>query len=293
MRGKRWTIDRDLIGRLAFLGLGVGAVLSPERAHADDDMPFAWVYPAETGAKGELEVEQWLTFSSNKTQEAYDALAGRTEVEYGAIDRLSLAVYANYAWTRTVPYGPAAPDTRSEASRFSGFSGEAIYQLLDPAADPIGLALYLEPGIQAGERSVEFKLLLQRDLFDNRLVIAANANLEYVWSHAESGGWEQVSALEFLLGLAYRFAPDWSAGFELVNENAYSGHLLAGARAETRAFYLGPTIHYGHDGWWATVGLSQQLPWAGNPGRTPGGTTHGYVTDAERFRLRLRLGFEL
>jgi len=285
-------IIRQIMAWVTVPTLAVGAVLTPERALADDDAPFAWVYPAEIGPKGEVEIEQWVTFSSDKVQEGYDAVAGRTEAEYVPLDRLSLALYANYSWMRAVPYGAGAPDGRSETTRFSGFSGEVIYQLLDPEADPIGLAVYVEPAVQAGERSLEFKLLLQNDLFDDRLVIAANANLEYVWSH-QGSGWEQESALEFLLGFAYRFSPDWSAGFELVNENAYSGHLLGGAHAETSAFYLGPTLHYGHDGWWATLGLSRQLPWAANLGGTPGATTHGYVTDAERFRLRLRVGFEL
>jgi hypothetical protein len=271
----------------------LGLVVPPEPASADDDAPFAWLYTTEVGPKGEVEVEEWLTLGSGRFQEGYNALAGRTELEYGASERLSLALYANYDWTRVVPHDAAASDVATDALRFSGFSGEAIYQVLSPLAGPFGLALYSEPSIAAGERAVEFKLLLQKNLLDDRLIVVGNANLEYAWSRGDNGSWDGETALEFLLGAAYRVSPAWSAGFELVNENAFSGTLLAGAREETSAFYAGPTLHYAGDDWWLTLGVSAQLPWASNPGGTPGAAVNGYVTDAEQFRLRLRVGFEL
>src|SRR5215472_3322429 len=95
----------------------------PRPAFADDDAPFAWLYTTEVGKQGEVEVEEWLTLGTGRFQESYDALAGRTELEYGASERLSLALYANYDWTRVVPQGAAAPDGPENAFRFSGFSG--------------------------------------------------------------------------------------------------------------------------------------------------------------------------
>jgi len=290
LRGLRYARNAFRCFRVWLVCLVFGVFL-PGIARADDDAPFAWLYTAEVAGKGEVEVEQWLTLTSDRFQERYDALAGRNELEYGASDRLSLALYANYDWTKVVPHGPGAPDAATDTTKFTGFSGEVIYQLLNPSHDPFGLALYAEPGIGHGERALEFKLLLQKNLLDDRLVLAGNANLEYVWSRDSAAGtWDHETALEFLFGFAYRFSPGWSGGIEFANENSYAGHIFAGARAETSAFYLGPTIHYAGDEWWATLGLSGQLPWASNPGGSA--TVHGYLAEAERFRLRLRVGFE-
>jgi hypothetical protein len=257
-----------------------------------DETPFAAIYTTEVMPEGAAEVEQWLTWASGKTQESFNSIEGRTEFEYGFSNRFLGALYANYEWTRVVPHGPDAPDGLKDTTRFAGFSAEMIYQVLNPFTDAVGLALYAEPSIGANERALEFKLLLQKNFLDDRLVLAMNANLEYVWVK-NAGIWEDETALEFFLGAAYRFAPGWYAGVEFLNENAYSGHIFAGAHAETNAFYLGPTLHYAAESWWATLGLEEQLPLAGNPGGDPAEITHGYLTGAERFRLRLRIGVAL
>jgi hypothetical protein len=274
------------------LCLGAG-IFTVEPAFAEDT-PFAWLYTTDVPHQGEVEVEQWLTYGHEKSQERYNALTGSTELEYGAFERLSLALYANYGWTRAMPLGPGAADAPTNSSRFYGFSGEAIYQLSDPSTNAFGLALYAEPSLQANERALEFKLLVQKNLLRDRLILGANANVEYAWIKDDARErWDRESALEFLLGASYRLSPQWSAGVEFVNENVYSGHLLGGAQAETSAFFFGPTVQYEHDGWWATLGLSRQLPWASNPGGGPELTANGYVTGTEQMRLRLRIGFEM
>src|SRR5258706_12081311 len=172
------------VGAWLFLGASV-LVSRPARA---DDSPFAWLSTAEVTSKGEVEVEQWLTLASDRFQERYDALAGRSELEYGAFERLSLSLYANYDWTRVVPHGALAPDAATDGIRFSSVSGEVIYQIFNPSKDPLGLALYAEPSIGAGERKIELKLLLQKNLLGDRLVLPANSKLGYMWPRDRTAG---------------------------------------------------------------------------------------------------------
>jgi hypothetical protein len=262
---------------------------TPTRA---DESPFASIYTTELLPQNGKEVEQWVTWATGKPDEDFDEVEGRTEVEYGISNRFQLALYANYFWNRVVPTGPGAPDSHVDTTRFNGFSAEAIYQVLNPFTDPFGLALYLEPSIGAGERALEAKLLFQKNFMDDTLIVAANVNLEYEWEHdVEAGDWEHETGLEFYLGASYRVSPGLFVGAELLNENGYSGHLLFDtAHAETNAFYFGPAIHYASTGWWATLAVYNQLPWAGNPANEPGAISNGQLVEAERWRVRFRLG---
>jgi hypothetical protein len=253
------------------------------------------VYTTELLPEGGSEAEQWLTWAISKPDERSDQLEGRTEVEYGISNQLQLSLYANYQWTKIVPKGPGALDSATDTTRFTGFSGEAVYQALNPFTDDFGFALYLEPAIGAGERALEAKLLFQKNFLEDRVILAANVNLEYVWVHdVLAKDWEHETALEFYAGASYRFALGWYGGVELLNENGYAGHLLFDhTHAETNAFYFGPALHYGRENWWATLAVYQQLPWAGNPADDPGAISHGLLVEAKRFRVRFRLGVKL
>jgi hypothetical protein len=266
------------------------ASLTGATAAKADESPFASIYTTELLPQGGKEVEQWATWATSKPDENFDQVKGRTEIEYGITNNFQLALYAHYSWTKIVPNGPGAPDSAVDTTRFNGFSAEAIYQVLDPFTAPFGLALYLEPAIAPGERVLEAKLLLQKNFFDDTFILAANANLEYVWAHDVAAAvWEHETALEFYLGASVRVSPGLFVGAELLNENAYSGHLLFdAAHPEENAFYLGPAIHYAAHGWWATLALYEQLPWAGNPAQ--GAISHGLLVGVERYRVRARLG---
>ncbi|HMI96285.1 MAG TPA: DUF6662 family protein [Micropepsaceae bacterium] len=274
---------------MAVLGAAIIGAATPARA---DESPFASIYTAEILPQGGMEIEQWATWASSKPDEQFDEVAGRTEVEYGITNRFQLALYANYSWTKIVPKGPGAPDGPVDTTRFNGFSAEAIYQVLNPYTDPFGFALYLEPAIGPGERALEAKLLFQKNFLDDQLIFAANVNLEYVWGHDVAAGiWDHETALEFYLGVSYRFAPGWFGGVELLNENGYSGHFgFDAAHPKSNAFYFGPAFHYATETWWATLAVYEQLPWAGNPAHDPGAVSHGLLVGAERLRVRFRLG---
>jgi Family of unknown function (DUF6662) len=268
--------------------------LAPWQEARADESPFAYTYLTEVLPQGGMEIEQWLTWKHKKPQEKFDQLQGRTEFEYGFSNRFQGALYLNYEHTKIEPEGPGAPNDFDDTTKFTGVNAEFIYQVWSPFTDPFGFALYFEPSIGDGERALEFKLLFQKNFFEDRLIFATNFILEYEWEHeAEEDIWEHASAFEITVALAYRVAPGWFAGVEFLNENEYAEHIFSGAHAEVSKFYFGPTIHYATQNWWATLGFYKQLPWASNHTDEAGLVAHGYVYDAERTRLRFRLGIIL
>src|SRR3954463_4218668 len=71
---------------------------NPSPAMADES-PFASIYTTEVMPAGTAELEQWLTWASDKIQERFDTVQGRSELEYGFSDRFLGSLYANYEWT--------------------------------------------------------------------------------------------------------------------------------------------------------------------------------------------------
>jgi hypothetical protein len=281
-------------GTLGAAALAASAVGSISPAVADES-PFASIYTAEVLPAGAREAEQWLTWRTGKPDEHFDQAEGQSEFEYGFSNRFLVSLYANYRWTGITPNGPGAPDGRLNTARFTGFSAEAIYQVLSPYTDPFGFALYLEPAIGAGERALEGKLLFQKNFLEDRLILAGNVNLEYAWAHeVAEDNWAHETGLEFYLGASYRFAPGWFGGVEFLNENGYAGHLLFdSAPPQTNAYFFGPALHYASQNWWATLAVYNQLPIAGNPSDEPGAISHGRLIGEERWRIRFRLGVQI
>jgi hypothetical protein len=286
------------------LGFALAAVALPASADDAPDAPFGTVYTTTLEPQGETEVEQWLSWKSGKAHEDFDAIEGRTEIEYGVSDKFQIAAYANYEWSRTRAHpivGPAETSTK-----FTGFSAEAIYQLLNPSTDLIGLALYLEPRIGPGTRELETKILLQKNLLDDRLILAANIVLEHEWnlqpadptappgSRQSTRYWAKNTEFNLLAGASYRVAEDWYAGVEFASQREYDGLVLFEHNsAAANSFFAGPTLHFAEDEWWVTLSAQAQLPWAMNLGGAPGEVVNHFAHEEERYRLILRTGFDL
>ena len=265
--------------------------LAPWQQARADESPFAYTYLTEVLPQGAIELEQWVTWKHKKPQETFDVFEGRTEIEYGFTNRFLGAFYLNYEHVNIEPDGLGAPNGPENTTKFTGVNAEFIYQVWSPFTDPFGFALYFEPAIGDGERALEFKLLFQKNFLEDRLIFATNFIFELEWEHEEEEDeWEREAAFEVTVGLSYRVAPGWFVGAELLNENAYEGHF---EHAEVSTWYVGPAVHYASERWWATLGFYKQLPWAGNHTDEPELTSHGYVVDAERTRLRFRLGILL
>jgi hypothetical protein len=269
----------------ALSGVLLDAWYSQVRA---DDQPFLTLDATDIEPELANELEQNFTWTSGKTGQSFDAIEGETEFEYGLSDQIQLAAAAEYDWTRArdhrVPGLPAISGTAFDAIR-----AEMIYQAMNVYFDPLGVGLLVSPGVGRNSRNLETKLLLQKNFINDRLRAVVNLGAE-IGTEREDGAWSDVSALTFDAGIAYNITWNFSAALEFNVEHDFSG-LLLNSRAvpTTTSFYVGPTIQYVTAPWKVTLGAQAQLPWASDATHTPGSLDNGFLPDAERFRIMLRI----
>ncbi|MGY3560964.1 hypothetical protein ACVWXP_004233 [Bradyrhizobium sp. USDA 4463] len=279
-----------------------------------EESAFAFVYTTDLLPQGGKEVEQWVTWRHQKNSGTYDQIEGRTEFEYGLASNLQAAIYLNYAWTQAYHNGPfgattppeqfsdyaAGPDDFFNAKRFTGVSGELIYRILSPYTDGIGLALYTEPTVGPNFFEVENKIIVQKNFMDDLLTVAFN----FTWAPefrntladpidpTSARSWGMETDINFGFAASYRFMPNWSAGFEFMNEHEVNSFWFN--HESNNGYYLGPTLHYGGERFFLTATALWQMPWATNHTDTvPGALVNGYIgdNDFERFRFRMKAGY--
>jgi len=290
-------------------------ILSPTTSRCDEAI-FAWTYTTDLLPKGHWEFEHWATARLGKEHGTYSVLDFREELEYGLTDNFQISLYLNHQYVdanNDVPAeNPALPghrlpgvyETRGEdvpdghdparpfeSYDFKSVSLEAIYRVLSPYKDPLGLALYFEPEIGDQETELEWKILLQKNWFDDRLVWALNINYGLEYEKSAEGGFERDGMLEFFTGTSYRFVQNWSGGLEFWNHHEFANATVH----EHSAYFLGPTLHYGGKGWWATLGFLHQLPigQAFSHENKEFAAHDGYILggEHEKYYVRLRVGF--
>ncbi len=304
--------------RFALCALLTATVLLPAAADADEPL-FGDVYTTDLLPAGRYEIEQQFTWKGQKAHGSFNLLESSTELSYGLRDDFQLSGKLNYDWTRarqngvdgstTAPepysaYFPA-PASTFDRGHLVGVSVEGIYRILSPYIDPVGLAVYLEPTF--GDRFIEAeaRVILQKNFYDDRLVLAANLKyapeIRFVPAdpYAAPGTVEARSNtnietdLNFTVGASYRFAPDWSAGWEFANEREVNGWaVFARSQWMGNAYYTGPTLHYGGEHFFVTLAAEEQLPWSNNYMHDPViYRGRNYDVDFERYRVRLKLGW--
>jgi len=275
-------------------------LLLPAAVQAEEDL-FGHVQNVETEPPGEWELTQWATLRAGKQAGTFRALDLRTELETGLTDRLQAALYLDVAAHR-IRSVPGLED-RNEL-RLQGGAAELEYRLRDVSPHGFGLALYAEArGSRIADTSgdaervveLETKLILERHLFDDRLVWTVNYTLEPEWSvghvrpeHAEGEDSEREARRELgeelAMGLSARLDAHWSLGAELRAASSWEDF----SRRESTALFLGPDLHYQGDDWWWTLAVTPQV-WGSPADAVPGLD----LADRERLELRVKLGVEL
>lgn len=257
-------------------------------ASADENY-FGYTYGSDTLPKGHWEIYQWATSRTGKGDGSYHALDLQTEIEHGFTDRLQGSFYLN-----AVKHDISNVSDFSDRDqfRFNGFQGSLKYSLKSPYKDGYGLAVYIEPGYKrysavSGDREdiffLEPKLIVQKDFFEDTLILAANLSGEFEREHdLEEQEWESELELQFSAGLSYRFAPNWFAGAEVLATSAFERMHLD--ELGEYGVFAGPNLHYANKRWWATLTvLPQLIGWPETNGRRDLG-------HFEKLQVRLKIG---
>jgi hypothetical protein len=272
-----------LLVALAF----ASTLLNPSSARADDQ-PFLTLDATDIEPELGNELEQNFSWTSGKSGQSFNAIEGETEFEYGLSDQIQLAASAEYDWTRTREHTLAGSRAIS-GTAFDAIRAEMIYQAMNVYFDPIGFGLVVSPSIGRNARNLETKVLLQKNFFNDRLRTVLNFGAE-IGTERVDGAWSDGSALTFDAGIAYNITWDFSAALEFNAEHDFSGLLLNGRAAPTTSsFYVGPTLQYVTLPWKVTLGAQAQLPWASDATHAVGSLDRGFLPDAERFRVMLRI----
>jgi hypothetical protein len=201
---------------------------------------FTFLYEATTSAPGSVEMENWVTFQTGKDQERFSQVDFRHEFEFGITDKLQLSVYVA-DWQ----YQSGFASQRSGFA-YSASAVEAIYNLSNPVADPVGFSIYEE--VKVGDRLVESesKLIAQKNF--GPLIAAYNATLEAVWQgdHLQ----EREGEFQQAFGLSYEFSPMFSAGIEALHEIVFEEW---GDGETVQNVFVGPNISVRRGPCFATV----------------------------------------
>lgn len=234
------------------------------------ESPFGWIYTAEVAPPGTKEFEQWVDVQRTQTQGSYTNVRLRSEFEFGITSKYQTAVYLNSRYISAyrngidgTSSGPNTdipddfdPTSRYKLRRVESVSWENIYQLSNPLVDPIGVALYIEPSLGPRNKELEFKLILQKNFLDDRLIWATNL-VTALENNKRGSSVEKATEVDLLTGFSYRFRDNWSAGLEVRNHREFTGYGYGVANHS--AWFAGPNLHYASKAWWVTLAWRQQL----------------------------------
>ena len=207
---------------------------------------FTYTYETPVLQAGQVEIEPW--FTSKMGRDAYyHRLDHRMEIEWGLGKNVQSAVYLNFR-------AQAADDGTAivKETKFRGFSHEFKFALSDPVADPLGVGLYVEYGIQAHEYELEAKVLLDKAI--GPVLLAFNAVGEAEIKPQAGGADPQVEGkLIFAFGTSFRLSNHVHLGFEIRELNVFEG-----GTPELALLSAGPALNIGGErAWFAATVLPQ------------------------------------
>ncbi len=263
-------------------------------AQADEQF-FGFVRGAETLPAQRSELYQFISLHEGKSEGTYSGWDSETEYEYGFADRFqaSISLEQHYFYNQGVTGDRDALENKDDY-RFGGVTASGKYRLLSPFKDPLGVALRLEAGyllhdevdgLKQHERYLKPEIDLQKDFFEDRLICAFDAGVEWAWGKQPAEQYPKELSFEGAAGVAYRFAPNWFAGVEIHTRWEYPQFDFY--NFEHRVFYAGPSIHYSQQHWWATLTWNYQVYGKGVDEPADGQT---FAEESNQI-VRLKIGF--
>jgi hypothetical protein len=225
------------------------AALTATSAASANERHFAFAYETATLPAGNAEFEPGLTTRLGRP-DSFTSLEYRFEFEVGVTDRLQLAIYANGDATAEGINGPGT--MRTTHAGFTSSSLEVKYRLLDPVADPIGLALYGEMTGGPDGFELESKVILDRRF--GRGLFAANLVYDHEWNLQPNGSVEDENEVILYLAGGYFVTDQLVVGLEAREHNIFTPMAF-----ETATIYAGPSIAYASNHWWVALAVTPQI----------------------------------
>lgn len=216
------------------------------------DRIFTYTYQSTVLTQGQREIEIWNTLESGKDN-YYRRLRHRVEYEMGLGGNVQTAFYLNI-------------DQKFNDGISLGFSNEWKWKLLDPVANPVGLALYGEITLEPDETELEGKLLLDKQT--GRFLHAINAVIERGWEKEIEGveiKTEKSTEGNIHYAIAYRLKPGFHLGIESLLRTEWTRD-----RQYTNLF-AGPCFSLANDHFWINGTLLPQIRSLHSEGATSNG----------------------
>jgi hypothetical protein len=264
---------------------------------------------AEVLPEGAWEAYQWVTVRDDKSVGRYLGVDTKTELEYGVSNRFSISGAFN---THTIDTSGLSidgylPGPKHHVLKPSGFELEARYNILRPALDPIGLTTSfgfdfsrVDPHSGQAKTTVSgsLGLQLQKYFMEGRLVWVGNLGLEATGALRDpianlppGFDWPTTPEMEIEpsigTGLVYRFAPSWYVGAEALYQTEFETEV----GQERWSLFMGPSLHYGGRGWWATLTWFPQIIGGGEKFSGQAGGLHLIEKTRQEFRLKVAFEF--
>ncbi len=219
---------RRILYGLFGLGLFILCLVKPASA---DRRSYVWTYEYHTMPKGMAEIEYYLnTEVPDMSHSSVNTWKHQVELEYGITDYWDVSMYQVFKQINNA--------TTSDFE-YEGFKVRTRYRLGESGMYLLDTLLYLEY-IRNDDFSkpnvLEGKLILAKDI--GRLNLVYNQILE---QEVESDG---ETEHEYAAGVSYEFTPAFRLGLE-----------SKGNYTEDK-YYLGPTISWGQEKFWLSLGLA-------------------------------------
>jgi hypothetical protein len=271
--------------------LAATLIFTGTSSRADEHL-FGWVRGAETLPGGHADAYQFITLREGKRAGTYNGWDFNTEVEYGITDKFQVGVAVEQHYFRI--HDVEELDNMNKY-RFGGIELSAKYRVLSPFKDIVGLAVRLEAaylpfddvaGIEQQETDLSPEIIVHKNFLDDTLIFQANVGVKFAWGKKPAEEYDYEFTAQGGLGVSYRFAPNWFFGVEGHWRSEYPKFNLG--FHEHTVIFVGPSLHYGAEKWWATASYGYQV--FGNGVDEPRGKTFAEEARNE-FRIKVGLNF--
>lgn len=230
--------------------------------NADENL-FNYVKGSETLPKGHVDVYQTVELRDGKDVGSYHAWDIDTELEYGVTDKFQISaelkqhifdIHGNEELRNGTFY------------RMGGVELAAKYRLNSVFKDGYGITLRPEigflryddvGGIIQEEIFVAPSVIYQKNFMDDRVILVANAGVEWAWGKKPAEEYAKEFSIQGGLGAAYRFAPNWFLGVDSRVRSEFPDFDLG--NHEHTVVFVGPSLHYASEKWWATFTWGNQV----------------------------------